>query len=350
MKKSLIALAVLAASGAAMAQSSVTLFGIVDAAYQRVDGDGNGNINRLVSGSNATSRLGFRGVEDLGGGLKASFHLEGALAVDDGTSTGFNFQRRSTVSVHGNFGEVRLGRDYTPLFNNLVAYDVFGTVGVGNSNNLNLTKGVFGVVSATGIRTSNAISYLLPSNLGGFYGQATYAFGEQASNVAAPAHKNDGNLFGLRAGYANGPLNVSFAYGDVKLKAAGDYTTYNLGASYDLNVVKLFANYGREELGTIATRGKAKNDSYILGLTAPVGPGTIKASYVHVNQNNIAGNNDAGLLAVGYVYDLSKRTAVYGTYARVDNKSGSTLYNNGRATTEAGGNTNGLEVGVRHSF
>lgn len=333
-----------------MAQSSVTLFGIVDAAYQRVDGDGNGNINRLASGSTNTSRLGFRGVEDLGGGLKAGFHLEAGLTVDDGTAAGLAFQRRSTVSLMGNFGEVRLGRDYTPLFNNMVAYDVFGAVGVGNANNLNLTKGVFGVVSAQGVRTNNAIGYFTPSNLGGFYGQATYAFGETASNVVAPAHKNDGNLFGLRVGYANGPLAVSFGYGDIKLKAAGDFKGYNLGASYDLNVVKLFANYGREELGSIATRGTAKNDSYILGLTAPVGPGTVKASYVRVNQNAAAGNNDANLLAVGYVYDLSKRTAVYGTYARVDNKSNTNLYNNGRATTQFGGNTTGLELGVRHSF
>src|SRR6218665_1644124 len=113
MKKSLIALAVLAASGAAMAQSSVTLFGIVDTAFGYVDnanaaGD---SVYGLSTSGNATSRLGFRGTEDLGNGLKAGFWLEGEIFGDDGNAAGFNFKRRSTVSLAGGFGEVRLGRD-----------------------------------------------------------------------------------------------------------------------------------------------------------------------------------------------------------------------------------------------
>ena len=114
MKKSLIALAVLAASGAAMAQSSVTLFGIVDTNVSYLDGVSNAAGTNTDSkygigtSGNATSRLGFRGVEDLGGGLKAGFHLEGEIFGDDGNASGFNFQRRSTVSLAGGFGEVRL--------------------------------------------------------------------------------------------------------------------------------------------------------------------------------------------------------------------------------------------------
>ena len=126
MKKSLIALAVLAASGAAMAQSSVTLFGIVDTGVSYVD---NAVVNDakygVHSSGNATSRLGLRGTEDLGGGLKAGFWLEGEIFGDDGNASGFNFKRRSTVSLSGNFGEVRLGRDQVPTFQKLTSYDLF---------------------------------------------------------------------------------------------------------------------------------------------------------------------------------------------------------------------------------
>jgi predicted porin len=130
MKKSLIALAVLAASGAAMAQSSVTLFGVVDATVRYVDGGTSGNIWSLTNSGYNSSRLGFRGTEDLGGGLSASFWLEAGVNNDNGTGSatstnntvagsasantgtqGLTFNRRSTVSLAGSWGELRLGRD-----------------------------------------------------------------------------------------------------------------------------------------------------------------------------------------------------------------------------------------------
>ena len=138
MKKSLIALAVLAASGAAMAQSSVTLYGVADAAVTYVNGLD--NWTGLNSGANKTSRLGFRGVEDLGGGLKANFVLEGGFNLDAGdgksggaTDSGFQFKRQSTVGLAGNFGEVRLGRELTAAYNATARYDVFGSVGIARS-------------------------------------------------------------------------------------------------------------------------------------------------------------------------------------------------------------------------
>src|SRR6478672_11453613 len=154
MKKSLIALAVLAASGAAMAQSSVTLFGVVDATYAY----GSGSVakkSQLTNSGYNSSRLGFRGVEDLGGGMSASFWLEAGLNNDNGTggvtntnnqaatSTGGGlvFNRRSTVSLNGGFGEVRLGRDYTPQFWNLTVFDPFGTNGVGTTQTMLGTTG-----------------------------------------------------------------------------------------------------------------------------------------------------------------------------------------------------------------
>ena len=141
MKKSLIALAVLAASGAAMAQSSVTLYGVDDAGVTYLNG--NDNWSGVTSGNNLTSRLGFRGVEDLGGGLKANFVIEGGFNLDNGDGAsgyagakageGFQFKRRSTVGLSGGFGEVRMGRELTAAYNATARYDVFGSVGIGQS-------------------------------------------------------------------------------------------------------------------------------------------------------------------------------------------------------------------------
>ena len=132
MKKSLLALAALTAfAGVASAQSSVTLFGIVDLSARGVD-NGIGTRSTINQDGNSSSRLGFRGVEDLGGGLKAGFWIEGALSADTGNATGQTWQRRSTVSLMGGFGEIRLGRDYTPTFWNHTVFDPFGTNGVGS--------------------------------------------------------------------------------------------------------------------------------------------------------------------------------------------------------------------------
>ena len=130
MKKSLLALAALTAfTGLASAQSSVTLFGIVDLAARNTK-NGSQSIKSLTSGGNGTSRLGVRGVEDLGGGLRAAFWIEGDLVPDTGNASGMTWTRRSTVGLLGGFGEVRLGRDYTPTFFNHVAFDPFGFIGV----------------------------------------------------------------------------------------------------------------------------------------------------------------------------------------------------------------------------
>ena len=144
MKKSLVAFAVLSAiAGAASAQSSVTVFGVVD-----LSGNnwklGSQSQNRLDSNMMNSNRLGVRGVEDLGGGLSASFHLEGGMdnsmgqggngvvnSVNNGTTTGvFAFERKSTVGIAGKFGEIRLGRDYTSAFGNAASFDVYGANGM----------------------------------------------------------------------------------------------------------------------------------------------------------------------------------------------------------------------------
>jgi len=348
MKKSLIALAVLAASGSAMAQSSVTLFGIVDAAVTRVSGNGAGNRIGLSSGGNSASRLGFRGTEDLGGGLAASFWLEGALNVDTGNAAGFNFQRRSTVSLSGNFGEVRLGRDYAPTFWNSTNFDPFGTRGVGQA--LNYDNFGFGTV-----RNNNSVGYFLPSNLGGFYGQAQYAFGEASSTAV---NDKAGNYLGARVGYANGPLNVAAALGQWKqvigattTVAGNDFRMANLGASYDFGVVKPMIFIGQENVKNGAF-GNSKANSYLLGATAPLGAGELRASVARFDLKD--SGNDFDKFAIGYGYNLSKRTQVYTTVAYLKNKGNSvrSISADGLAATGTtpGGKSTGLDIGVRHSF
>lgn len=348
MKKSLIALAVLAASGAAMAQSSVTLFGVVDATYAY--GSGNvANKSQLTNSGYNSSRLGFRGVEDLGGGLSASFWLEAGVNNDNGTggSTNTNnqaatstggglvFNRRSTVSLNSGFGEVRLGRDYTPHFWNLTVFDPFGTNGVGTSQTLNSSLG-----GPTTVRASNSIGYFLPGKLGGFYGQAQYYMGENLSNVA---NKKDGNGLSLRAGYANGPINVALAFSETKY-LTGNIKAFNLGGQYDLGVAKVMAQYNSDDI-----KNGNEGTGFLIGGLVPVGAGEVRLAYSTYKIDTVGADPRSNKFALGYVHNLSKRTALYATYAHVSNKNGATQALNG-AVTGANGSSNGYDFGIRHSF
>jgi predicted porin len=429
MKKSLVALAALAVAGIASAQSSVTLFGVVDATisgFSNKSEDKNAVtladlvnqtfVNRGTATTSQTvlrnsgynsSRLGFRGTEDLGGGLAASFWLEGALNNDDGTGTagggGQNWQRRSTVSLSGNFGEFRLGRDYTPTFWNDTVFDPFGTNGVGTNlistaNGYNnpgsvISQGGF-TANTTYTRASNSIGYFLPPNLGGFYGQVMYAMNEKVSydpgrltpgNVATAGNERAGRYFGGLVGYANGPLDVALAYGQSTVGSnyyAGitdNLDTWNLGASYDFGVVKLFGEFSNAKLKRDSSTNfvagvtnpfgfrEPSADGWLLGATVPVGPGLIRMSYSAVKYKNtgtyinqVLGyepDPKADKFALGYVHNLSKRTALYATVARVNNKNGADLTLGGPAfvTTVLGSkmtpkSSTGYDLGIRHSF
>ncbi|MCA0243090.1 MAG: porin [Proteobacteria bacterium] len=347
MKKSLLALAALTAfAGAASAQSSVTLFGIVDAGVARISAGGTHVTGMTNSGYNS-SRLGFRGVEDLGGGLSAQFWLEGQLFNDsgDGSSTGgsLDFRRRSTVSLVGNFGEIRLGRDYTPTFWNLTVYDPFGTNGIGQAMTIGAIAGSGSAAqTATAVRSNNSISYFLPGSLGGFQGQVMYAFGENTGGIKT------NNYLGFRLGYAAGPISAHVAYSKTEgATDAADYKVLNFGASFDAGVVKPTLVIHQEKNGA-----GVKVQSIEPGILVPVGPGVIRASYARHDIKN--SDNDWNKIALGYVHNVSKRTALYATYARVSNKGtqNRTVANNGLTSPNAspGGNASGVEFGVRHSF
>ena len=357
MKKSLLALAALTAfAGAASAQSSVTLFGIVDAAYGHVSAGGRSVSGISNSGYNS-SRLGFRGVEDLGGGMTASFWLEGQLSNDDGNAAGMNWQRRSTVSLSGSFGEIRLGRDYSPHFWNTTIFDPFGTNGVGQSNTLAMISAAgtaAGVAASTAgvnaVRANNSIGYFLPGNLGGLYGQVMVAFGEQPSNAA---NKSQANLTSFRLGYAAGPLNTAFAYGNSKGASGASNLKYtNFGISYNMGAVMPMFQWAQEKAGT-----GAKVSAWLFGATVPMGQGQFRAA---ISSYDVSGtgvsSNDWKKFAIGYGYNLSKRTQMYTTYARVSNSGAQvrSVTNNGLTLSSAaaspGGSSTGYEFGIRHVF
>ena len=355
MKKSLIALAVLAASGAAMAQSSVTLYGVADAAVTYVNGLD--NWTGLSSGANKTSRLGFRGVEDLGGGLKANFVLEGGFNLDTGdgksggaTDSGFQFKRQSTVGLAGNFGEVRLGRELTAAYNATARYDVFGSVGIGQSR-LWADGGVVDAsANATAVTTnqriSNALTYVSP-DFSGFKVGVNYGFGETTNG------NSDSSYLGAGLMYDNGPLSLGLGLerlnSGLNSDAVSDIDAWSLGGSYDFGVAKLLAGY-RESKVDRAT-GENKRLGYYVAATAPVGAGTVRVSYNRY-ENELANVKDkADQFAIGYVYSLSKRTSVYGTYAYIKNKdNGSTFKLSKDVGVKTNGAQQGFQVGVSHAF
>lgn len=396
MKKSLAALAALVACGAASAQSSVTLFGVVDAAIRSASNKSESitpfgpttsiksSRTELANSGLSSSRLGFRGTEDLGGGLFATFWLEAPITNDDGTTGVATFSRRSTVSLGGGFGEIRLGRDNTPLSLNDTAFDPFGDTGIGGSLIVDANEaGNIGYASGTGFgsnraykRASNMVQYFLPSNLGGFYGNVAYAFHENArvSPDFGAANTSTGRYVGARFGYKSGPLDVALGYGQADTAYAdldGKIKTFNLGATYDFGVAKLFGEYSRSKdqrdaLDIFTPVPDVDLNGYLVGVTVPVGAGLIRASYAQVKYDyNLPavpffnqGDPKANKLALGYVHNLSKRTALYGTVARVSNKNGAgltigagpafvTAYNGFALAPKT---STGYEFGLRHSF
>jgi predicted porin len=323
--------------GTASAQSSVTVFGLLDVGVQRLSNGPKGVTLQSIDGLQ-TSRLGFRGVEDLGDGLTASFHLEGAVGPD--TGGGFDFRRRSTVSLTSpRAGELRLGRDYTPTFWNISRFNAFGTNGVGAASNLLYGFDGLSSTAKTVVRSDNALGYFLPGNLGGVYGQAMVAAGEGVP----------GKYLGARVGYAAGPVDLALSVSDTTNNAAGDkFRVTSLGGTYALGAVKLMGLVHNSKQTT------KSQDNWVLGATYTIGLGTVRASYAHAHLRNTAAaaraDYSANQLALGYVHALSKRTALYGTVSRVANSSTGKFVIPGGSAVGAGQGSRGTELGISHSF
>ena len=380
MKKSLLALAALTAfAGVASAQSSVTLFGVVDLNARNVKNGSAGSLKTLSTDGLASTRFGVRGVEDLGGGLRAGFWLEAGFGADTaaGASAGTDasgnrigtgglvFNRRATLSLLGGFGEVRLGRDYTPTFWNHTIFDPFGTNGVASQTNLitpasgasgsNTTR-VLGYTSnglnsgtstGTVVRADNSIGYFLPT-MGGLYGQVMIAAGEGFTGA---------KYIGGRFGYSAGPINVAVAVGRTEVTSSADLSAVNFGGSWNLGFATLMAQFHTYEADRTGAAGFTLDrslDNWMIGAVMPMGASSFKFSYAKSSGefSDTVRDGDATQLGLGYQYDLSKRTALYANYSRVKNNNGARFYASGSGPLNAGTNftSTGYEFGVRHSF
>jgi predicted porin len=366
MKKSLLALAALGAfAGAASAQSSVTVFGVVDLSVNYIENKNAAGVSNksyyLASNQLNSNRLGFRGVEDLGGGLQAGFWLEAGMNNATGWAGGGSgnvgngdaassqlFNRRSTVSLMSRWGELRLGRDYDPSFWNLVFFDVNGANGLGQA--LNLVSPLGSGVS-TVARTNNSIGYFLPGGLGGLYGQAQYALGQSASGTSGNQYQ------GFRLGWASGPFDVAGAWSETETGPAAaavsgaKFEVMNFGASWDFKIAKVYGVYNEYKWDS------AKQQTWGVSVGVPLGAGEFRAAYAsadrkgNVPRGASIENDDATMWSVEYVYNLSKRTALYTTYGQIDNEGAADFKvlggTNGAST---GGSSKGFNFGMRHSF
>jgi predicted porin len=352
-KAAMIALG-LAAGAGAHAQTNVTIYGIVDAGLVGENGGSAGHVTKITSGAASASRIGFRGTEELGDGLSAFFTLETGVRIDTGEvdAAGTIFNRQAFVGLKTKAGAVALGRQYTPYHTTLAAVaDPFGTGYAGTSKNLFPDNG-------TNVRASNSITYASPK-VNGVNVDLAYSAGEQTALAA-------GRQFGGAIGYAAGPLTVRLAYNSKNTDVAATGVKHDLGrntllgANYDFKWIKLYAAYGIDKGFNSATLGNANNPyggvkptpsvdgrDMLLGVKAPVGPGTLMFSTMHKDDRTHF-NQDATSWGIGYLYDLSKRTGLYAAYAHINNKNGAgyTVANN----SESGSGNTGYDLGIRHTF
>ena len=363
MKKSLLALAVLGAfTGIASAQTSVTIYGVVDAGITRED-NGTRTSVRLDSGNQSSGRLGFKGNEDLGGGLSAQFLLENGFSIDTGAlgQGGLIFGRQAYVGLTGNFGQVRLGRQKTVMYDALAAIDPFGIASKGGMDRLFMTATsensfAAGASPATpssrtfGVgRSNNTIAYFTPNLFPGFVGEVTYTLGEQAGNNQA------GRQYGISLNYAAGPLFATLDYLNVN-SVPGALTTIQtarstlLGATYDFTVAKAHAAFGIDKGGLPGSGGDQRE--YMLGASIPFGASAVLLDYVR--KNDRSGNNaGAKQYALGYTYALSKRTNFYSSYVATKQNAFNYISDPVTATTGtalANSTDRTINVGVRHTF
>jgi predicted porin len=350
-KRNLLVLCGTLAAGAAFAQSSVTIFGVVDTNLQLGRGSV-ANKTALSSAGWGASRIGFRGTEDLGGGMKAGFWLEAGINSDDGSGAptsannqasgtpasagggqGLTFARRSLVTLGGNWGEIKLGRDYVPPYLNVATADPFGNSGVGAT--LVYANAITGLSRA---RVSNAIAYQTPDTLGGFRVDYVHYLGENLSNTP---NSKDGSGNQARVYYEKGPLIASVAYGKSNY-AAGDPKMSNIWLQYDFGFIKPMVIVSRDRLNAVT------GNAFLVGAIAPIGPHQLKAS-ISQYKTDAAGSPKATKFAIGDVYWFSKRSLVYATYAHVRNSGGSAT-SIGNSITGANQGSSGFDLGLAHTF
>jgi predicted porin len=347
-KKTLVAAAaMIAAMGAAQAETSLKVYGMLDVGMSSMDAaHAKGSASRVTlvdSGNMMTSYIGFGGSEDLGGGLKAEFALESFIGVDTGknvaNNAGYLWSRGSSVALSGGFGKVALGQYDNPLFTSGYTYNPFGSSmafspTMRHFNYIGQTVGIAGAGVGFDTGWVNSVTYESPAVAG-------FSAVLQASAKEATGSANK-NSYAASGSYNAGPLSATLTYVKGGKTTAPSLTAYtadekvwDLGASYDFGVVKAFAQYTDINDSTNANKDKI----YQLGVSVPV---TEKASVLASfgglkNKVSATGATTKDeVFALGYDYVLSKRTDVYGV-----------IMNNRQSTLESG---QSVAVGIKHNF
>lgn len=356
MQKKLIALAIAGMIGApvAMAQSNVTVYGVVDAGL--VGGSqGDTDLTAVESGILAGSRLGFRGTEDLGNGLKAVFVLEYGLNVDinEGVGTGGLNARQQLVGLSGDFGTVALGRQYAPGYLGVIPFNGTNSSSVFDPHAVLAADAGSSIIAASPARWDNSVTYS-----GSFSGLTVRGIWsargvERTANVNTPNEidPSDDDAYGLGLHYANGPFAVGFVYHDIQGDATGSTDSQQewfIGGSWDFGVVKVMATY--QDGSDLRNIKDNDNDIWTVSGIVPVGEaGNVHLSYGESDFDAVS-DGKAKSFALAYVHSLSKRTKVYAAYNRVDNDDG-TDAGIARGRSDAlGENSNVYGVGFNHSF
>ena len=349
MKKSLIALATLTTlSAASFAQSSVTVYGKVDLGLVIDSGNAAGKSVRLASGETAGSRLGFKGLEDLGDGYKAGFVMETGICADSAAGapnfcTGSNqfMGRQAHGDLIGPFGTLSAGRQYSLDYGAILNADPFYTGLAGDVQDV--------IGDKTAIRLNNDVLYSTPTFGGGFTASAEISFGETTGNWKAGREVGSGLL------YKQGPLWADLTFYDSD-NANGVGTlrkTWQLGAIYDFGVLKLHGLILSTKGNPTGALRPTDNLDTMIGLTVPVAGGNVLANYTHRNDRTAltargGGDRDAMQFAIGYMYPLSKLTSAYTAYGHINNEHGA-AYTVGNATENGTGNK-AFNLGMVHNF
>jgi predicted porin len=356
MQKKLIALAVAGlVSGAAFAQSNVTVYGIADVYYGRATADGNKTTNVINGGGLSGSRIGFKGVEDLGNGLKALFTLEYGIANDSkdaGVGSGAAPARQQLVGLTGGFGTVVAGSAQTAGYDFACATSAYAGSGIDNYNKVGRQGATAPFNARTSFllqcgqegRASNAFAYISPS-----FGGATIAFNHARVTEAAGTFTTGKDAYAnlLSAQYAGGPIAVNGTYAKVSMAhtdASDDVVEYGINGSYDLGVAKLFASYQTLDNKEIDN----KNSKWGMSVTVPVGAIGLHAGYAKGRIKETSANDDPKSWTLAATYGFSKRTTGYAGYNRVSNSADGALPS--VIAPNAGGKSSVFVAGVRHSF
>jgi predicted porin len=317
-------------AASAQAQADVTVYGAVDMGLVRESGGAAGSVTNLNSGIASGSRLGFKGKEDLGGGLSTRFVIESGFNADTGAAGqgGLLFGRQAFVGLGGQLGTLTLGRQYSPYYKALRdTGDPFGAVSL---------AGRVGNLMATNTRVDNLAEYVSPT-LDGIHADLAYGAGEMTGDSA----KNR-TLSGALA-YAGTALHVQLAMHQLTNGAATDHSTNTLlAANYKFGMLTAYASYARNRgAGTVDSR------DMLAGVSAPLGTATLLLSHVR-HDDRAPADRDASQWGIAYLYPLSKRTDLYASYAIIDNRHGAN-FTVGNATDKGSGNK-ALDLGLRHLF